>query len=110
MAARERTISANIVRWLNQQPHTFAFAITGGQYMRRGLPDIIATVRGRTLALEVKQPGKKATELQLTVLLDLDAAGAVARVVTSLDDAKVAYGVAAAEGQAQADCGCWSTA
>ena len=53
-----------------------------------GWPDIIGVFRGRALALEVKRPGGKATKLQLATLDKWKAAGALAGVVTSIEEAR----------------------
>ena len=83
---RERTISATIVRWLNAQPRTWACTITAGTFTRRGLPDILATVDGWSLAIEVKQPRAHLTPLQADTLNTIEDAGALAIVARSLED------------------------
>ena len=85
---RERTISASIVRWLNEQPSTWATAITAGAYTRRGLPDIFAIVKGQALVIEVKQPKAKLTPIQRSILVDIACAEAWAIVAHSLADAQ----------------------
>lgn len=55
---------------------------------RNGTPDIIATYRGRSLALEAKQPGRKPTRLQQHELDSASAAGAISAVITSRTDIK----------------------
>ena len=58
----------------------------GSAYSHAGTPDLLACLDGRFLALEVKRPGKSATRLQEVELARWLAAGAVAGVVTSVDD------------------------
>lgn len=87
----ESSITRTIITWLNKQPGTFAIKIHGGRWTS-GQPDIIACVEGRTYALEVKRPGNKATKLQEATLKKWEEAGAVARVVYSLEDVKKIIG------------------
>lgn len=49
----------------------------------RGTPDLLACVRGRFVAAELKQPGKKPTPLQMKRLREWAAAGALAGWVTT---------------------------
>lgn len=58
----------------------------GSAYSHAGTPDLLACLDGRFLALEVKRPGKRATRLQAVELGRWAAAGAVAGVVTSVEE------------------------
>jgi len=82
----ETAITEAIMRWLRARG-AHVIKTYGGPY-RRGLPDLIGVYRGRALALEVKRPGGKPTKLQEYELGRWAAAGAVAGVVTSVEDAK----------------------
>lgn len=60
-----------------------------GDGRRSGKPDIDACLRGRALKLEAKRPKiGKPTKLQLANLDRWRKAGAVAEIVTSVDDVK----------------------
>lgn len=85
---KETAITASILKWLREQPGVFCVKVAGGLYQRAGLPDVHATVAGRSVWLETKTPGKKPTPLQQKTLDDLFRAGAVCGVVTSLEDAQ----------------------
>lgn len=61
--------------------------IHGSAMQERGLPDILGTLRGRTVALEVKVPGEELTPLQAFQLRQLAAAGAITAVVVSVEGA-----------------------
>lgn len=61
----------------------WAEKIHGSPYQRAGLPDVDCVYRGRAVKLEVKRPGERPTRVQLRVLGELQAAGAVTAVVTS---------------------------
>lgn len=84
----EKTITNSILKWLNSQPETRAIKTHGGA-MRSGEPDIIGCTRGYFLALEVKRPGGKATELQKATLQAWQDAGGVVAVVISLNQAQI---------------------
>ena len=59
----------------------------GGPMQRAGLPDLLILGVGQLYAVEVKRPGGQATGLQLRELAELGAAGAVAIVATTRDEA-----------------------
>lgn len=85
----EKTIVAGILRTLNSIDGVYARKTHGGAYST-GWPDIVASVRGRCFMLEVKRPGGRATPLQRRELDRWSAAGAVALVVTSVDEVRAA--------------------
>jgi len=60
---------------------------TTGAYGGAGLPDYIACYRGRFLAIEVKRPGGRTTELQEVWLARIRAAGGIAFVARSAYEA-----------------------
>lgn len=77
-------------------PGCFIVKIHGGPYQRAGLPDLFVLHEGRLLAMEVKcpQPGEseahalgRVTEQQRKCLDEIQAAGAPACAVTSVDAA-----------------------
>jgi Holliday junction resolvase len=53
---------------------------------RSGIPDIIACVDGAYVALEVKSPGGKPTELQLYNIEQIRKSGGIAEIVYSWED------------------------
>lgn len=53
---------------------------------RRGCPDILACVKGRFVAIEVKRPGEVPTTDQLACHDDIERAGGVVIVATSRKD------------------------
>jgi hypothetical protein len=53
-----------------------------------GIPDIVACLRGRFVAFEVKTESGRLTELQRITLAKIRAAGGVAAKVTSLDEVR----------------------
>lgn len=61
--------------------------IHGGLAQSSAIPDIIGIYLGVGFGLEVKRPGRKATPLQQRTIDDINAAGGIATVVFSVDDA-----------------------
>jgi len=89
----EKDMQAQIMRWLRAQHGFFAWkAHSGGRYSEPGIPDIMCVAFGRVFAFEVKGEKGKATPLQCETIRKLNAAGACAGVVRSLDDVKAMMG------------------
>lgn len=89
----EHDLAREVKRWLYKQPNVFAFKINPGKWMRRGLPDIIACVMvenmlGVFVAIELKQPGKKLSDVQTEVQAEILMAGGYYRVCYTLEDVK----------------------
>lgn len=59
----------------------------GSRFATVGDPDLIAVRAGRIYAMECKQPGKQPRKIQTYRLAQLEAAGAIVGVVTSLEEA-----------------------
>lgn len=83
----EISIVRAILRYLNSLDETHARKTHGGRYAT-GWPDVVGAHRGRFLALEVKRPGGKPTPLQVRELQRWERAGAIAAVVTSVDEVR----------------------
>lgn len=84
----ETQLTKKIIEHLRSKG-AMAVKIHGGTFQSRGLPDIIGCYKGRFFGLEVKLPGKEKTltKLQIKKLADIRAAGGVADMVTSREDA-----------------------
>ena len=84
----EKVISNSIIKWLRDLPETHARKVHGGPYGTIGEPDIDACIRGRTVKIEVKRPGKDytLTPHQESAIRRWNEAGAVAFVATSIED------------------------
>lgn len=83
----EKTITNNIVRYLNTLPACYARKIHGSRYAA-GFPDIICVREGLAIWIEVKRPGNVATKLQEIELEKWRTAGSLAIVAYSLEDVK----------------------
>ena len=84
----EASIVNAIQRFLKTVPRCFTWKTHGGVYGTAGIPDIIACVRGRFFAFEVKTASGKATALQETTIRKILAAGGTAAVVRSADEVR----------------------
>lgn len=84
----EAAIVKAILRELNALPETRAVKTHGSAFAAAGEPDIHGCCHGRAFFLEVKRPGRKATDLQARRLRQWKDAGAlVSQVVTSPEEA-----------------------
>jgi hypothetical protein len=80
-----RIVNAILAR-LNATPSTYARKTHGNRYSAQW-PDIVGCANGRMFAIEVKQPGRKATPRQALELAKWQSSGALAGVATSVDEA-----------------------
>lgn len=98
---KESALSKKIVDYIRSVDGCWARKVySGGVYATAGEPDIDAVIRGRPLKIEVKLPGRLSTvsALQREALARWAAAGAVAIVVTSVDEVrKIVADIAAGE-------------
>ncbi len=58
---------------------------------KAGLPDIMGVYKGRHIHFEVKRPGQKPTKLQEFKLSQLQAAGSLGGVATSVEDVQAYF-------------------
>lgn len=84
----EAKVTKLIMAFLKKQPGVWCFKVAGGPMQQRGVPDIICSVNGAFVALEVKRPGiGRLTDLQALTIERIREAGGVAEVVTSVGEA-----------------------
>lgn len=88
----EKEIKQDILEYLNSLPQCYARGKHSSPFSK-GWPDVQGCLNGRTLAFEVKQPGKKPTILQEMELLKWHRSGAICGVVTSVEDVKTILSV-----------------
>jgi Holliday junction resolvase len=81
----EKQIVEKIVKHLRAQGF-WVLKVHGGGFQTAGLPDLLAVRNGRLFAFEVKKPGGQPTKLQAKRLAELEAAGAAAVGVTSVEE------------------------
>ncbi|MCX6145715.1 MAG: VRR-NUC domain-containing protein [Candidatus Kapabacteria bacterium] len=82
---KESDIQASILKYV-KAIGGFTFKVMTAN--TSGIPDVICCINGKFVALEIKLPGKNATELQKYKISEIQKAGGIASVVTSLDGAK----------------------
>ena len=80
----ESAIQKKISDYLTALPECWTCKVMAAN--KRGVPDILAVISGRFVAIEVKRPGNKPSKLQLAQLRRIQAAGGVAMVAESVDD------------------------
>lgn len=83
----ESSIVGAILRDLNAAPNTYARKVHGNAYSS-AWPDIVGCTNGTMFAIEVKQPGRKASARQAHELAKWKLAGARVGVATSVDEAR----------------------
>ena len=76
----EKVVKDAVTKVLKSEDAYYFFPATHG-YGRSGVPDIIACVNGRFLAIECKAGGNKPTALQIREIENIRIAGGVAVVV-----------------------------
>lgn len=79
----ETALSTGCQKRIRKEHGGAVVKLHGNASQASGQPDLIACVRGRFVAVELKQPGKKPTPLQMKRLRTWAAAGALAGWVTT---------------------------
>jgi hypothetical protein len=64
------------------------FKVAGGPFQMPGVPDIIGCYRGKMFGIEAKSKSGKPTDRQLHEIEKINAAGGVAGLAYSLEDAQ----------------------
>lgn len=83
----ERSITRAIKAALDREPGVWHIKYSPAGYGTAGVPDLLCCVRGRFVALEVKQPGAYMTKVQHHMAEQIEAAGGTVRAVRSVDEA-----------------------
>lgn len=60
-----------------------------GIYAKAGVSDILACIKGRFVAIEVKRPGKKPTQLQENFIKAVNTVGGLGFWADNLDEVKI---------------------
>ena len=82
----EKQVENQIKKWLEQHNYWY-FKVHGGAFQKTGVPDIIACVKGKFVAIEVKRSnGGIVSELQKAQIKKIKACGGVVGVARSLDE------------------------
>lgn len=89
----ERVVTDRIMRILRAMDGVWCFKAHGGPFQRAGVPDIIGCIDERFFAIEVKARSGKTTALQELTIQHIIAAGGLAGVATSVEQALDILGV-----------------
>lgn len=82
----EKQVENQIKKWLEQNKHWY-FKVHGGPFQKVGVPDIVACIKGKFVAIEVKRPnGGVVSKLQQVQMEQIKACGGVVGVARSLDE------------------------
>lgn len=82
----EKQVENQIKKWLEKNSHWY-FKVHGGPFQKVGVPDIIACVKGKFVAIEVKRPnGGVVSKLQQVQMKQIKACGGVVGVARSLNE------------------------
>jgi len=82
----EKQVENQIKKWLEQHNYWY-FKVHGGPFQKVGVPDIIACISGRFVAIEVKRPsGGVISKLQQIQMERIKVNGGVVGVARSLDE------------------------
>lgn len=87
MSQQENKVQKAIQDYL-ESIGAYRFKVHGEIFMRAGIPDIIACLKGRFIGLEVKDGNNTPSELQLAHGRKIKKAGGIFGVVYSVDDVK----------------------
>lgn len=79
--AAEKNFENKIKQFLKDKGAWFIKYWAGGQFTKTGIPDILACVNGYFVAIEVKGPNGKPSELQLYNIDKIRKAGGIAVVL-----------------------------
>lgn len=79
MALSEQTFQSQVIQYLQGQQNAFVFKVIAANLA--GIPDIIACINGRFVAVEVKKETGMSTRLQLWVQDKITNAGGLALTV-----------------------------
>lgn len=82
----EKYIVNKILKYLGSLDKCFCYKNYG--FGNAGVPDIIVCLDGKFIALEVKTPKGKASELQKLIIKRINESGGIAAVVRSVNDVK----------------------
>lgn len=84
----EQILARDVSKWLGKQPGVWYVKIHGGPYQRAGIWDFLVCVRGRMLAIELKNPNgsNDLSPLQRLEGRHMEAAGAQILVARSFEE------------------------
>lgn len=92
----ESRLQRRIRRRLEEEFGAWFFKVHGNPFQPTGIPDLIGSVHGLFIAIEVKMPGETPKKIQVRQIAAINEAGGYATVVESIDEAiEFVYGAIA---------------
>jgi Holliday junction resolvase len=85
MMAAEKLFENHVKAFLKSQGCWFVKYWGGGQFTKAGIPDLLVCCKGKFIALEIKAPTGKPSELQLYNVEKIKEAGGIAMVLYPKD-------------------------
>jgi len=85
---KEQDLINEIRNYLNSIKGLFCWKEHGGQFGTAGIPDLIVCYKGKFIAFECKQIGRKPTVLQAITIRKILNANGIAVVVTDIKQVK----------------------
>ena len=82
--AGEKLFENKVKKWLKSN-NIWYFKVWGSMFQKAGVPDILACVGGRFVALEIKDEKGKPSKLQEYVISEINKSGGYARFVYPSD-------------------------
>lgn len=86
--AKEQDIQTSIMNYIKSIGGLPVKFNNMGIYATAGVSDILACIKGRFVAIEVKKPGGKPSALQLNFINAINSIGGIAFWTDNLDDVK----------------------
>lgn len=82
----EKQVENKIKKWLEQNNHWY-FKVHGGAFQKTGVPDIIACINGKFVAIEVKRSdGGIVSELQKAQIQKIKNSGGLVGVAHNIEE------------------------
>lgn len=86
----ENIVKRKITKWLKDTwPDIFIFKYPAGMFGSTGIADLIMSINGLFVAIEVKTPKGKVTKLQMKSLKEVQKSGGIAVLIYGYDIAKL---------------------
>lgn len=82
----ETTITRHVMQWINSLDNGFCIKEHGDHMSKAGIPDIICSIDGLFVAIEMKRPGEVPSPLQQYMIDSINRKGGHAFVASSLDE------------------------
>lgn len=93
MAGPEKVFENEVKKYLNSLPNCWYIKIWGGGFMKAGIPDILGVINGKFIALELKAPHGKPSELQKRNIRLINQCGGLGVILYPKDFEKFKEGV-----------------